>query len=110
VVRADHLDVRADRLVAVLGLEVVDRHLDGGHTVLAGQVRVDPGLVVEHGEHDLVAADLLVAPTARAAAAAGGERRHRHDSGRRDRQGAGAAVAHAVLQRGDQVVDGPPKG
>ena len=74
VVGGDHLDLLGDRLVAVLGLEVVHGHLHGLDGVLARQVGVDARLVVQHGQHDLAVADLPAA-AARAAAAARGEQR-----------------------------------
>jgi len=76
VVGGDHLDVLGDGLVAVLGLEVLDGHLHGLDGVLAGQVGVDAGLVVEYREDDLVAGDLAAA-AAGAALSAGGEQEGR---------------------------------
>ena len=58
VVCGDDLDGLGDRLGAVLGLVVVDRHLDRHLGIRAGDVLVDAGLVVEQPEHDLVVAEL----------------------------------------------------
>jgi hypothetical protein len=71
VVGGDHLDVPRHGLVAVLGLEVLDRELHRLDRVLAGQVGVDAGLVVEDGEDDLVAGDLSGAAARPAGATAG---------------------------------------
>src|SRR6266545_2374169 len=75
VVRADHLDVLGDHVVAVLGLEVLDRHLDRLDRLRSGQVGVDAGLVVQHAEHDLVVADLAAAARRPARPTAGRQQR-----------------------------------